>query len=230
MRGTLLVYGPTDPAYLPLLRALGAHGFRLHILPNALVEPARAAGIDADDALAVLDAAARARVREARAALAARLRGLDVQLQAIFTAGPLALWDGMREAASAALVEAGEQVAVMAAVVDALAARGQLDGIVLGYDTLPAGRAAVETGRRLGVPTVLVPHAVLPRPRVAMPWQGARLFADVVCAPGAFSRAGYLAHGAAPDAVVPTGCPRWDESAGLDEAGRPAAPASPASP
>jgi hypothetical protein len=156
-------------------------------------------------------------VLDARAALAARLRGLDVQLQAIFIAGPLALWDGMREAASAAVVEA-------------LAARGQLDDIVPGYDTLPAGRTAVEAGRRLGVPTVLVPHAVLPRPRVAMPWQGARLFADVVCAPGAFSRAGYLAHGAAPDAVVPTGCPRWDESAGLDEAGRPAAPASPASP
>jgi hypothetical protein len=67
---------------------------------------------------------------------------------------------------------------------------------------------------------VHVPHAVLPRPNVPAPWQGSRVYADVVCAPGEFSRAQYVGYGAAPEAVALTGAPRWDGHAGRDEAAR----------
>ncbi len=218
MSRALFVFGPSEPAYLPFLWALGAQGFRLHLLPATLVEAVRAAGLEAEDALAVLDASPQARAAGAR--LAVVLDALEPGLRECFALRDRSLWERMRVAFRATLVETAEHAAVVTAVLEELAARGDLAGVVLGYDMLPAGRVAAAVARRLGVPSVHVPHAVFPRARVPMPWHGAGLFADLVCAPGEFSRAGYLAAGVDPEAVIVTGCPRWDEYAGCDETRR----------
>jgi hypothetical protein len=220
MRRALLVLGLGDPAYRPLLGALAAHGFVPFLAPAAAVDEARAAGVPAENAFDLLDAEAMERVAAARGAFAARTAALEPAFWRRFTVGDLSLWERMRERFVATLDDAAGKVAVVAAVLDALAGRGELAGAVLGWDMVPPGRAAVAVARRLGVPTVHVPHAVFPRPRVEMAFQGTRSYADVVCAPGEFSRARYLAAGAPPGGVVVTGAPRWDGYAAVDDAAR----------
>jgi Glycosyl transferases group 1 len=220
MSRALLVLGLSDPAYLPLLDALAARGFVPFLAPASVVGEARAAGVPAESAFDLLDADAMARIAAARGAFAARVAALEPAFWRRFTVGDLSLWERMRAGFLGTLDDAAGKTAAVAAVLEALAARGDLAGVVLGYDMVPPGRAAVAVARRLGLPTVHVPHAVFPRPRVEMSFQGSRSYADVVCAPGEFSRARYLAAGAAPAGVMVTGAPRWDGYAAIDDAAR----------
>jgi len=221
MRRALLVFALNEGAYLPLLRALACgDNCDLHLAPASLVAPARAEGIAALDACAGLDAAATARIEAERSRLIGRLAHLEATLARSFVLEGRSLWRRLREPFVRTLLDAAREVATVTVLVEALARDGALAGVVLGFDTIPAGRAAVAAARRLGVPTIHVPHAVLGRPRVRIPWQGSQLYANVVCAPGEFSRAGYLAAGARPEAIALTGSPRWDQYAALDEPAR----------
>jgi len=216
----LLVLGMADPDLAGLLGALAARGFRLHVASPTMLEAAAAAGVACENAFALLDEAARAGMEAARAALDARLTAHAGALRWRFQVGGAALGDRIGTRLATVLDVAAQQALAVTVLAEALAARGELAGIVLGHDTIPVGRAAALVARRLGVRTVHVPHAILPRPRVAAPWQGARVYADVVCAAGEFSRAQYVGHGARPDAVVVTGAPRWDVHAGGDAGAR----------
>src|SRR5262245_19523931 len=186
----ILVYGLNDPAYLPLLGRL-AERFELHLLPAALLEPAAAAGIAPRDALASLAPAAYERIEATRTDVVARLAGTGASLAERFVVAGHLLWPRLQQSFVHTLLGAARQAAAVTEVMEALATRRSLAAVVLGFDTLPGGRAAAAAARRLGVPSIHVPHAVLERPRVPLRWQGTQVFADLVCAPGEFSRTGY---------------------------------------
>jgi hypothetical protein len=209
-----------DPDLVGVLRALAARRFRLHVASPVMLEVAAAAGVACENAFALLDDAGRARMAAERAALDARLAGHEQALWWRFAVGGASLGSRIGPRLATTLDVAAQQSLAVTVLAEALAARGELAGIVLGHDTVPVGRAAALVARRLGVKTVHVPHAILPRPNVPAPWQGSQVYADVVCAPGEFSRAQYVGHGAAPDAIVLTGAPRWDAHADRDEASR----------
>ncbi|MFN8542697.1 MAG: hypothetical protein U0807_00580 [Candidatus Binatia bacterium] len=221
MRRALFVFALSDPALLPLLKALVAAGdFDLVLIPSGLVERARDAGLPASDGFALLDTAAAARIEEEGRRVIARLETREADLARHFGGPDHPLWRRLRGPFLRKLLNVAVTAEAARLILEALAARHRLAAALLGFDTVPVARATVATARRLGVPTIHLPHGVLGRPRVQMPWQGARVYADVVCAPGPFSQEGYLAAGADPTAVALTGCPRWDSYAGITDATR----------
>jgi len=221
VRRAVLVFALSDPANLPLLRAIARAGdWDLYLVPPTLIEPARAAGVVAHDAFALLDEAAAARIRAQAEGMVRRVEACEPLLARRFSSGTRTFWPRMRGPFLRALAGVAVRTRTMSAILERIAERAGLAAVVLGFDTIAAGRAAAATARRLGVPTVHVPHGVLARPRVPMRWQGAQVFADAVCAPGPYSHAGYVAQGVRPDAVRLTGSPRWDLYAALDAAAR----------
>lgn len=86
----------------------------------------------------------------------------------------------------------------------------ELRGIVMGFDNVGGARVLAQAA----VPTILVPHAVIPRVRNPRRWHGGRAFARHVCAPGPFSGALYRELGDAE--IHATGRPCWDHYATLD--------------
>jgi hypothetical protein len=215
------VCGLGDPTYLPLLAELARPGdVDLHFLPGAFVAEARAAGLPAYDLLAGLDAATMRRIAAGHDRFVEGIAGIGAVLAGSFRAGGRALWPRTRKSVVRIVADAAKQARIVECVLEALARETRLAAAVLGVDTVPAGRAVAAVARRLGVPTVLVPHGVFGRPRVAMRWHGTEPFTDLVCAPGQFSRDGYIAGGARPEAVPLTGSPRWDIYAAIDPPAR----------
>src|SRR5262245_25116747 len=217
----IFVFALSDPALLPLLVALGRSGeFELHLVPGKLVDRLRQAGVRAHHAFDLLDSATAARIEERGQRFADELVAREPVVARHFGDVAAPLWRRLRTPLTARLRNVHVTAEAAREMLERLAARHGLAAALLGFDTVPVARAAVATARRLGVPTIHLPHGILGRPRLPTPWQGARMFADLVCAQGEFSRAGYLAGGADPARIRVTGCPRWDEYAGLTPAVR----------
>lgn len=221
MSRALFVFALSDPALLPLLGALGrSDDLALYLVPGNLVADLRATGVRAHHAFDLLDAAAATRIEEQGRRFSEALAARSATLARHFGGPDDPLWRRLHEPLAARLHNVHVTAEAAREMLERLAASHGLAAALLGFDTVPVARAVVATARRLGVPTIHLPHGILGRPRLALPWQGARMFADLVCAQGEFSRAGYLKGGADPARVRVTGCPRWDEYAGLTPAHR----------
>src|SRR5262245_49168251 len=227
----LFVFALSDPALLPLLTALGRSGeYELYLVPGQLVDPLRKAGVRAHHAFDLLDSTMATRIEERGQRFAEELAACEPAVAGHFGGVAAPLWQRLRAPLTARLRNVHVTAEAAREMLERLAARHGLAAALLGFDTVPVARAAVATSRRIGIPTVHLPHGILGRPRLPTPWQGSRMFADLVCAQGEFSRAGYLAGGADPARIRLTGCPRWDEYAGLTPAARQAMRAAVAGP
>lgn len=208
----ILIVGFADPVMGRLLPLLSDGGRNLLVLADPpMIAAAREAGLP-HEAVALgmgSDAVADA-TRRAAALVAGEDRLVETARALLPRTGP-APSARRRERVLETLARMASAGATGVELGRHVVARYDLRAALLGFDMLPVARGLLAMLARAGVPSLHVPHGIFAPVRgVVVPGTSSAIYADVVAAPGEFSRATYAADGEPADRVVVTGVPRFD--------------------
>ncbi len=210
-RAAILVLGFNSPVTARMLPFLSDGGRHLLVLTDPpMIAAAREAGLPHETVtIGAGDAVADA-TRRAAALVATDERQAEIA-RALLPRSGGAPNPRRRAQLLEALARIAGHGATGAALGRHLVASYDLRAAVLGFDMLPTARALLAVLGRAGVPSLHVPHGIFAPVRgVVMPGTSSAIYADVVAAPGEFSRAAYAADGEPAERVVVTGVPRFD--------------------